>query len=127
MGKQPPDAAGAPKQRSDIHPLVTRIIRREQDLESAVAACRASGEEKIAAAREDAVRILESSRVESVEKHRLLLAAAGESARSEADDIRRHSLSRAESILAEGSGSAAPALEELLKIILPVGEGGTPR
>lgn len=127
MDEHPPGAAGAPKQRSDVPPLVTRIIRREQDLESAVAACRARGDEKIAAAREEAVRILESGRVESGEQHRLLLASAEENARSEGDDIRRHSLSRAESILAEGERSAASALEELLEIILPGRKGGTPR
>ncbi len=123
MEKHLPGAKGAPEQRSDVSPLLTRIIRREQELEAAVAACRARGEEKIAAAREEAARILESGRVEDGEERRLLLAGAEEDARSEGDDIRRHALSRAEAILASGSSITAPVLEALLEIILPDGEG----
>lgn len=124
MEKHPPEIQ---EQSSESPPLLTRIIRREQELESAVSACRDAGAAKIAAAREEAERLLESSISETGEKHRLLLAAAEEEARSEAESIRMHSLSRAESIRTDGNSGAAAVLEELLDLVLPPGEGGMAR
>jgi vacuolar-type H+-ATPase subunit H len=127
MKVQPSRKNGFGAKGSDGSTLFARIISREQELESALSACRLRAEARIREAHEEADAIREKRLEEAGEQARRLLEEAEKGARAEADGIRQRSSAEAESILRSGRSRRDELLRDLVSLVLP-GErvGGEP-
>lgn len=104
---------------SDVPALLSRIISREQDLESTIAASRAGAETRVFEAREEASRIIAQGMREADEEAGRLVAAAERRACEEAARITEEAALRAERLLDEGRRCMGEAMKDFLAIILP--------
>ena len=124
MQMQPSRKKGRLKGVSDVPALLSRIISREQDLESILAASRAGDEERVSEAREEASRIIAQGQREADEEAGRLVAEAERRACEEAARIREAAARRAERLLVEGRRHMGEAMKDFLAIILPGSSDG---